>query len=174
MIASCTIALIKKIFLFKEADVTFQQSFLDKVYTYRQCVLCIALSSVQQLHLEGFFFLVFVIRSRDSDSSSSKPPHFKNAVYFWSIAAFYISARTETSGHSGAHSHSGCHSPAKINCCARSHIYHCSTFGQVRTSCSTPNMTALGFDTASTPCACHRRITLALKPVTALSRSRSC
>lgn len=57
MIASCTIALIKKIFLFKEADVTFQQSFLDKVYTYRQCVLCIALSSVQQLHLEVFFFL---------------------------------------------------------------------------------------------------------------------
>lgn len=52
---------------------TFQQSFLDKVYTYRQCVLYNALSSVQQLHLEVFFFLVFVIRSRDSDSSSSKP-----------------------------------------------------------------------------------------------------
>lgn len=136
---------------------TFQQSFLDKVYTYRQCVLFIALSSFQQLHLE-VFFLVFVIRSLDSDSSSSKP----------------LILKMQKQADTPVHIPTLAVSPAKINCCARSHIYHCSTFGQVRTSCSTPNMTALGFDTASTPCACHRRITLALKPVTALSRSRSC
>lgn len=173
MIASRTIALIKKSSSLKRLMWPFSKAFLIK-FTHIDSVCCVLHSLLFSSCTWKFFFLVFVIRSRDSDSSSSKPPHFKNAVYFWSIAAFYISARTETSGHSGAHSHSGCHSPAKINCCARSHIYHCSTFGQVRTSCSTPNMTALGFDTASTPCACHRRITLALKPVTALSRSRSC
>lgn len=151
---------------------TFQQSFLDKVYTYRQCVLFIALSSFQQLHLE-VFFLVFVIRSLDSDSSSSKPLILKMQCISGVLLPF-ISQREQKQADTPVHIPTLAVSPAKINCCARSHIYHCSTFGQVRTSCSTLNMKALGFDTASTPCACHRRITLALKPVTALSRSRSC
>lgn len=86
----------------------FSKDFLIK-FTHIDSVCCL-LHSLLFSSYTWKFFSCFCNKKPRLWQQLFKAPHFKNAVYFWSIAAFYISARTETSGHSGAHSDSGCQS----------------------------------------------------------------